>query len=66
MAKYSCPFATREYGKPTLSCKLGTQQFNLCGHQFYCHNSGQYELSDGAPGCRLAKSNQNKTNPKGI
>lgn len=66
MTKYSCQFAMREYGKPTLSCKLGTQQFNLCGHQFYCRNSGQYELSEGATGCRISAFYKQKIDPKGI
>ena len=54
--EYSCPNAYRKYGAPTLHCRALHDRFALCGHQYFCTISKEYELTKDAEKCKMKNS----------
>lgn len=58
-----CSYAYRKTGHDTVHCTIQKEQakkWDFCAHQYYCRNSGRYELNADAHGCAIKTKEEAK------
>ena len=53
----ACKLMYRKPGKDTAHCKVQAEkggQWDFCAHQYFCHRTNKWELTDKANACPLA------------
>lgn len=54
--KADCPFAYRKAGSNATHCKVQAEKggkWDFCKYQYFCRNTGRYELTDEVGKCGL-------------